>query len=57
MAASLASAKAEQPVCVFGEMVWLLWDAGQVNAAIEVETLWNELGHQYPFSLLCAYPA
>jgi anti-sigma regulatory factor (Ser/Thr protein kinase) len=51
------AAKAEQPVRVFGEMVWLLWDAGQVNAAIEVETLWNELGHQYPFSLLCAYPA
>jgi hypothetical protein len=46
-----------QPVHVFGEMVSLLWDAGLVNAAIEVEVLWNELGGRYPFSLFCAYPA
>ena len=38
-------------------MVSLLWDAGLVNAAIEVEVMWNELGGQHPFSLLCAYPA
>ena len=35
----------------------LLWDAGLTDAAIEVEAMWNELGAQYPFSLLCAYPA
>ena len=46
-----------QPVLVFGEMVSLLWDAGLISAAIEVEVMWNELGDQYPFSLLCAYPA
>jgi len=51
------AAQAGQPVRVFGEMVSLLWDAGLVNAAIEVEEMWNELGSQYPFSLLCAYPA
>ena len=51
------AAQAGQPVRVFGEMVSLLWDAGLVNAAIEVEVMWNELGGQYPFSLLCAYPA
>ena len=51
------AAKAGQPVRVFGEMVSLLWDAGLVNAAIEVEVMWNELGGQHPFSLLCAYPA
>jgi hypothetical protein len=45
------------PVHVFGEMVALLWDLGQVSAAIEVEAMWNELAAQYPFSLLCAYPA
>ena len=28
-----------------------------IDAAIELEALWNELGVQYPFSLLCAYPA
>jgi hypothetical protein len=51
------AARAGQPVRVFGEMVSLLWDAGLVNAAIEVEVMWNELGDQHPFSLLCAYPA
>ncbi|HEV8277025.1 MAG TPA: MEDS domain-containing protein [Streptosporangiaceae bacterium] len=51
------AATAGKPVRVFGEMVALLWDAGLVSAAIEVEAMWNELGGQYPFSLLCAYPA
>lgn len=51
------AARAGQPVRVFGEMVAVLWDMGLVNAAIEVEAMWNELGGQYPFSLLCAYPA
>ena len=51
------AAKAKRPVRVFGEMVSLLWDAGLIDAAIEVEAMWNELGAQYPFSLLCAYPA
>jgi len=46
-----------RPIRVFGEMVALLWDAGLVNAAIEVEAMWNELAGQHPFSLLCAYPA
>jgi hypothetical protein len=46
-----------KPVHVYGEMVALLWDAGLVSSAIEVEAMWNELGAQYPFSLLCAYPA
>ena len=45
------------PVRVFGEMVSLLWDAGLVNAAIEVEVMWNEVGGQGRFSLLCGYPA
>lgn len=45
------------PVRGFGEMVSLLWDASQINAAIELEAMWNELGSQYPFSLLCGYPA
>ena len=51
------AAKAKRPVRIFGEMVSLLWDAGLIDAAIEVEAMWNELGAQYPFSLLCAYPA
>ena len=50
-------AKAGQRVRVFGEMGALLWDTGLIEAAIEVEAMCNELGAQYPFSLLCAYPA
>lgn len=51
------AAKSGQPVHVFGEMVALLWEAGLVSAAIEVEAMWNELSAQCPFTLLCAYPA
>ena len=50
------AATSGRPIRVFGEMVSLLWDDGLVNAAIEVEVMWNELASQYPFSLLCAYP-
>jgi hypothetical protein len=42
------------PVRVFGEMV-SLWDAALIDAAIEVEAIWNELGAQYVL-LFCAYP-
>jgi anti-sigma regulatory factor (Ser/Thr protein kinase) len=44
-----------RPVHVYGEMVDLLWHAGHVNAAIELERLWNDLGRELPFSLFCAY--
>ena len=46
-----------QRVRAFGEMVALLWDAGQVTAAIELESLWNDLSVDMPFSLYCAYAA
>ncbi len=46
-----------RPVAIFGEMVALLWQRGQVGAAVDVEALWNELARQYQFGLLCAYPA
>jgi anti-sigma regulatory factor (Ser/Thr protein kinase) len=42
-------------VRAYGEMVALLWDADDVMAAIELETLWNELGRQLRFSLFCGY--
>jgi anti-sigma regulatory factor (Ser/Thr protein kinase) len=44
-------------VRAYGEMVALLWDAGDVLAAIELETLWNDLARELPFSLFCSYPA
>lgn len=44
------------PLAVFGEMVALLWDQGNVRAAMRLEELWNELPGEIPFTLLCAYP-
>jgi anti-sigma regulatory factor (Ser/Thr protein kinase) len=46
-----------RPVRVFGELVVLLWDAGQLMAAIRLEELWGELLAERAFSLLCTYPA
>ncbi|HSZ12479.1 MAG TPA: MEDS domain-containing protein [Solirubrobacteraceae bacterium] len=50
------AAQGGRVVRVYGEMVALLWDAGRVLAAIELETLWNELALELPFALFCAYP-
>jgi MEDS: MEthanogen/methylotroph, DcmR Sensory domain/Histidine kinase-like ATPase domain len=44
-------------VRAYGEMVAVLWDAGNVPAAIELESMWNELARTHRFSLYCAYPA
>ena len=44
-----------RPVRVYGEMVALLWDMGNVVGAIELEELWNELGRELQFALLCGY--
>jgi hypothetical protein len=51
------AAESGRAVRAYGEMVSLLWDTGNVVGAIELETLWNELGRELPFSLYCAYPA
>jgi hypothetical protein len=45
-----------RPVRVYGEMVALLWAAGHVNAAIELEALWNDLSDRLQFTLFCGYP-
>lgn len=49
------AAQAQRPVRAYGEMVALLWAAGDFSAALELEELWNELRHEMPFSLLCGY--
>jgi anti-sigma regulatory factor (Ser/Thr protein kinase) len=36
-------------------MVALLWDDGNVLAALELEKLWNALARELRFSLYCAY--
>ena len=42
-------------VHVFGEMVDLLWRDQLPEAAIRLESLWNELAREYPMQLLCGY--
>ncbi|HYH51863.1 MAG TPA: MEDS domain-containing protein [Acidimicrobiia bacterium] len=46
-----------RPVHAYGEIVARMWAEGEVNAALELEELWNELGHELEFSLYCAYPS
>jgi len=40
----------------YGEMVGLLWKAGQREAAVRLEALWNGLLRSSNMSLFCAYP-
>jgi hypothetical protein len=44
-----------RPVRIYGEMVGILWGAGDVAGAMRLETLWNELRGQVPFALHCGY--
>ena len=46
-----------RPVRAYGEMVAVLWDAGLVNVAVQLEEMWDELGLRHSFSLFCGYPA
>lgn len=41
---------------LFGEMVAVLWDDGNKDAALELEQLWNEALNERVFHLHCAYP-
>jgi MEDS: MEthanogen/methylotroph, DcmR Sensory domain/Histidine kinase-like ATPase domain len=49
------AAQTGRGIKAYGEMVALLWEAGHVLGAIELEKLWNELAAQFSFSLFCAY--
>lgn len=43
-------------VRAYGEMVDVLWQSGNPEAAVRLEEFWNDLGRRYTFSLFCAYP-
>lgn len=49
------SLSANRGLTVFGEMVAVLWEDGNKNAALELEALWNELLSDRTFHLHCAY--
>ncbi len=53
--AALAPTDGRRPVSAFGEMVALLWERGEVAAALELESLWNTALARHPVRLLCAY--
>lgn len=54
--ANAAAESQDSRVVAFGEMVALLWAEGNIDAAIKLEQLWNDLARQHAFSLRCAYP-
>jgi DcmR-like sensory protein len=43
------------PVRVYGEMVDLLWKAGDTHSAQQLETFWNDLAPKHSFVVLCGY--
>jgi hypothetical protein len=45
----------ECTIYAYGEMVDVLWKAGQTSAATRLEMLWNALAQSHSFSLLCGY--
>lgn len=51
-----AAAPGGGTVRVFGEMVALLWEQGDVPGAMALESAWNDLARDRHFSLMCAYP-
>jgi len=53
--AALVPTDGGRPVSAFGEMVALLWERGEVAAALELESLWNTALARHPVRLLCAY--
>jgi len=40
----------------YGEMVGVLWSAGEFSAAIRLEEYWNRLLQAHKFKLFCGYP-
>jgi PAS domain S-box-containing protein len=52
---AVRAARQERPARAYGEMVDVLWKAGNRGAAIRLEQLWNELATVEEFSLVCGY--
>ena len=52
---TIAEMRLQYPtVRAYGEMVDILWQRGDKQAAIRLEEFWNEIGRLQTFSLLCA---
>ena len=51
----LSAGRKDRAIRAYGEMVDVLWKAGQEVASIRLEMLWNKLAMTQAFSLLCGY--
>jgi signal transduction histidine kinase len=49
-------ASGELGLRIYGEMVALLWERGNISAAIRLEDYWNSLQDVQPMTLMCGYP-
>lgn len=49
--------KGGRKVRAFGEMVALLWEAGNHEGAVLLEQFWSRASQESSFTLFCAYPA
>ena len=54
--AKAAAAQGNGRVRAFGEMVVMLCEQGEPEAAAQLEALWNDLGTRQSLTLLCSYP-
>lgn len=53
---TIAEMRLQYPtVRAYGEMVDILWQRGEQQAAIRLEEFWNDIAQLQTFSLLCAY--
>jgi len=58
VAAAAKTAKGEHPrVAACGECAPTLWAQGKVDAAVQVEHLWDEVARIYKIDILCGYVA
>lgn len=44
-----------RPIAAYGEIVDLLWDAGRVEEAIDLEAAWHEVLAEVPVTMMCGY--
>ena len=51
-----AAARGTGRIRIFSDLMALLWEAGASEAAMQLESLWNQLALRFPLSLVCAYP-
>jgi hypothetical protein len=57
IAARVCRLAADRPLAIYGEMVELLAEEGDIASALALEDMWNGLSEKCSFHLLCGYSA